>query len=129
IDRTAVCLKVNAYFTLPLIYILSSFISCGKLVWIFLQREKRCLPEGPFKPVASSRRGKASRYLPPPRFDRALMPSSYTMIVSLLTAVVALSASSLRTSEALMVVIMLSLVLWRELYLVSSCLAVAMLSQ
>jgi hypothetical protein len=52
------------------------------------------------------------------------------MIVSLLTAaVVALSASDLRTSEALIVVIILSLGLWRELYLVGSSLVVAMLSQ
>jgi hypothetical protein len=55
------------------------------------------------------------------------MPTSYAVIVSLLTGVVAASASSLRTGEALIVLTVLSLGLWRGLYLASSWLAIALL--
>jgi len=54
------------------------------------------------------------------------MPSSFAVIVSLLTAVVAISASSLKTAEALIALTLLSLGLWQALYLTASWLAAAL---
>jgi hypothetical protein len=54
------------------------------------------------------------------------MPSSYAVIVSLLTAVVAISASSLKMCEALIALTLLSLGLWQTLYLTASWLAAAL---
>ena len=55
-----------------------------------------------------------------------VMPSSCAVIVSLLTAVVAISASSLKTAEALIGLTLLSLGLWQALYLTASWLAAAL---
>lgn len=55
------------------------------------------------------------------------MSGSYAVTVSLLIGVVAASASALRTGEALIVLIVLSLGLWRGLYLASSWLGAALL--
>jgi len=56
-----------------------------------------------------------------------VMPSSYAVIVSLLTAVVAISASSLKMCEALIALTLLSLGLWQTLYLTASWLAAGLL--
>jgi len=50
-------------------------------------------------------------------------------ILSLTTVVVAISASSLRTGEALIVLMLLSLGLWGRIYFTGSWLAAAVLSQ
>ena len=56
-----------------------------------------------------------------------VMPSRYAVIVSLLTAVVAISAPSLKTGEALTALMLLSLGLWQGLYLTVSWLAAGLL--
>jgi len=58
-----------------------------------------------------------------------VMPSRYAVIVSLLTAVVAISASSLKTGEALIALTLLSLGLWQGLYLTASWLTAGLLFQ
>jgi hypothetical protein len=55
------------------------------------------------------------------------MPISYAVIVALSTGVVAISASSLRTGEALIALSLLSLGLWGVLYLTACWLAIALL--
>lgn len=57
------------------------------------------------------------------------MPISNAEVLSLVTAVVAISASSLRAGEALIVLMVLSLGLWGRIYLTSSWLVVTLLSQ
>ena len=61
--------------------------------------------------------------------NRGVMPSSCAVIVSLLTAIVAISASSLKTGEALIALTLLSLGLWQGLYLTASWLAAGLLFQ
>ena len=56
-----------------------------------------------------------------------VMPSSYAVIVPLLTAVVAISAPSLKTDEALTSLTILSLGLWQGLYSTVSWLAAGLL--
>ena len=58
-----------------------------------------------------------------------MMPASHAMIVSLLTASVAISSASLGTGEALIALTLLSLDLWRGLYVTGFWLAAALLSQ
>jgi hypothetical protein len=57
----------------------------------------------------------------------SVMPISYAVIVALSTGVVAISASSLRTGEALIALSLLSLGLWGVLYLTACWLAIALL--
>jgi len=57
----------------------------------------------------------------------SVMRSSYAVIVSLLTAVVAISGPSLKTGEALTALTLLSLGLWQGLYLTVSWLAAGLL--
>ena len=56
-----------------------------------------------------------------------VMSSNYAVIVSLSTAVVAISAPSLKTDEALTALTILSLGLWQGLYLTVSWLAAGLL--
>ncbi len=56
-----------------------------------------------------------------------VMSSNYAVIVSLSTAVVAISAPSLKTGEALTALMLLSLGLWQGLYLTVSWLAAGLL--
>jgi len=49
-----------------------------------------------------------------------VIPSSYAVIISVSIGVVAISASALNTGESLMAVTLISLGLWRGLYLTVS---------
>ena len=71
--------------------------------------------------------------VPPANFrlvvdNRGAVPSSYAVLVPLLTGVIAISLSSLRTGEALIALTVVSLGLWRGLYVTGSWLASALLS-
>jgi hypothetical protein len=55
------------------------------------------------------------------------MSSSHIMIASVATVIVALASSSLRIGEAFVVVVLISLALWRGYYIMSSWLGGAFL--
>jgi hypothetical protein len=54
---------------------------------------------------------------------------TYAEAISLITTILAISASSLRTGEALVILILLSLELWGRMYATGSWFAASLLSQ